>query len=105
MCKYCVERCPTNALPEKVGAKVRVNEIIELVRADLIEKGFARGKVADLLNNLRRTHNPWGSPAERRTSWTQGLPVKVATDNAPKPSSFAAPIHTMRRAKNWPEKL
>jgi Fe-S oxidoreductase len=65
-------------LPEKVGAKVRVNEIIELVRADLIEKGFARGKVADLLNNLRRTHNPWGLPAERRTSWAQGLPVKVA---------------------------
>jgi Fe-S oxidoreductase len=81
MCKYCVERCPTNALPDKFEAKVRVNEIIELIRADLIEKGFAHGKVGELLLNLRRTHNPWGLPAERRMAWTKGLPVKMATKN------------------------
>ncbi|MGC8937278.1 MAG: 4Fe-4S dicluster domain-containing protein, partial [Candidatus Methanomethylicaceae archaeon] len=78
MCKYCVERCPTNALPEKFEAKVRVNEIIELVRADMIEKGFAPTKVSELLLNLRRTYNPWGFPAEKRMAWTEGLPVKEA---------------------------
>ena len=57
--------------------------MVELLRSELLENGFAPPKVKDLFLNLKKTHNPWGCPPNQRMDWTKGLPI----DSQPKTDS------------------
>ncbi len=54
-CKDCERRCPSN---------IRVVEIIEATRADLVEAGCALPAHKRIVKNIRETKNPYGETRE-----------------------------------------
>ena len=67
-CRACVDACPM--LIEHVDA------VVDLRRGETLERGAAPG-AAGLFEALKGTDNHTGRPAEARTAWTAGLPVRT----------------------------
>jgi len=64
-CKDCERRCPSN---------IKVVEIVEAARADLVEAGLALPAHKKIIENIRATKNPYGDT----TVTDFGVPVKKA---------------------------
>ncbi len=64
-CKDCERRCPSN---------IRVVDIVEAARADLVEAGFVLPAHKRIIENVRRTKNPYGETAAVEL----GVPVRKA---------------------------
>lgn len=81
-CRWCTERCPINIeYPTKPpNLRIDIPEMIENFRADLLERGFVPAKVKEMLLNIRRTYNPWGSPSGKRMAWSKGFTVETLSD-------------------------
>jgi Fe-S oxidoreductase/nitrate reductase gamma subunit len=68
-CGACLYVCPAFINP--------LDEIIDLRRYQSLTTGKLPKSVADTLRNFERQGNPWGMPPEQRTSWADGLGVRV----------------------------
>lgn len=72
-CNNCVKRCPRG---------VEIIDVMRALRRAVTELGIA--KVPDSLRitikNISAVGNPLGEPEDKRTSWTQGLDVKLHTE-------------------------
>lgn len=78
-CGACVETCP-------VGVE-HVDLLVDVRRA-LVMKSRLEPTMSATLDNLARTANPFGLPAEQRLAWAAGLPVSAKVErvdpNAPR---------------------
>jgi Fe-S oxidoreductase len=74
-CKWCTERCQINVdyFSRPPNLLIDTPKMVELLRTELLEEGYTPPKVKELLLNIRRTHNPWGSPPNQRIEWAKGL--------------------------------
>ncbi|HSP19992.1 MAG TPA: (Fe-S)-binding protein, partial [Myxococcaceae bacterium] len=68
-CGACVRECP-------VGIE-HVDHIIDLRRNLVMVEARFPAAGAQMLRDLERTSNPWGSGAAERVDWTAGLGVRV----------------------------
>jgi Fe-S oxidoreductase len=64
-CKDCERRCPSN---------IRVVDIVEAARADLVEAGLALPAHKKIIENIRKTKNPYGETIDVDF----GVPLKKA---------------------------
>jgi len=64
-CKDCERRCPSN---------IKVVDIVEAVRADLVEAGCVLPAHKRVIDNVRKTKNPYGETA----AIDLGVPIKEA---------------------------
>ena len=64
-CKDCERRCPSN---------IRVVDIVEAARADLVEAGCVLPAHKKVIENIRKTKNPYGET----TTVDFGVPIKKA---------------------------
>lgn len=71
-CRACVEACPM--MIEHVDA------IVDLRRAETLERGAAPGKAATVLEELKFADNAGGLPAERRVDWASDLALPLVRD-------------------------
>ena len=67
-CGACIKKCPTFVNP--------VDEVVDLRRYQVLTTGSVQKYVGDVLRNVERQGNPWGMPADDRTTWTEGLGVR-----------------------------
>lgn len=67
-CGACLKRCPALINP--------IDQVIDLRRYQVLTTGDMQKSVGDVLRNVERQGNPWGMPAEDRTSWADGLGVR-----------------------------
>jgi Fe-S oxidoreductase len=66
-CNACVAICPQEVKPP---------EVITSLRSKLVETGHIPQEVSDVLENIYRRNNPWGSPKGERAKWAEGLSLK-----------------------------
>ncbi|NIR87214.1 disulfide reductase, partial [Candidatus Bathyarchaeota archaeon] len=59
-CGFCKERCPLGV------DTVKINEIL---RAELVKKGFTRPEHDAFTKRIERVNNPYGEPHEERMKW------------------------------------
>jgi Fe-S oxidoreductase len=80
-CNWCTERCPINVeyATRPPNLLIDTPKMVELLRTELLESGFAPPEVKELLLNVRRVHNPWGSPPNQRMEWTKGILPEPST--------------------------
>jgi Fe-S oxidoreductase len=64
-CKDCERRCPSN---------IRVVDIVEAARADLVEAGLALPAHKKIIENIRKTKNPYGETIDADF----GVPLRKA---------------------------
>ena len=82
-CRWCTERCPINVeyATRPPNLLIDTPKLVELLRSELLENGFAPPKVRDLLLNIKRVYNPWGSAPDHRMEWAKGLPTEPSAES------------------------
>jgi Fe-S oxidoreductase len=68
-CGACVRECP-------VGIE-HIDHIVDLRRNLVMVETRVPAAGASMLRDLERTNNPWGSGANERLDWTEGLDIRV----------------------------
>lgn len=71
-CGACEAACP-------VGIRY-VGPILEMRRHQFMMRGAAPSQLGRVFQALERRHNPYGSPAEDRARWAEGLDVRLLKD-------------------------
>jgi len=71
-CNTCAERCPRGLEPSK---------LIRALRGYMIEEGHIAKSVIDALESAYKYGNPFNMPKQKRADWTEGMPVKKASES------------------------
>ena len=73
-CRACMEICPV--------ANEHMNKIIELRRNLILEQAQAPETVIAALKSIESRGHPWRGTTSTRTDWTEGLEVKLLSEDA-----------------------
>jgi len=79
MCGACREKCLGNFGRIQNPDEFKWTNLIEcfqLMRAQLVERGFVPPKVKDFLQHVMNHGNPWGEPASERGQWLKDAGIK-----------------------------
>jgi Fe-S oxidoreductase len=71
-CGACMRECPVDI--------EHVDTIVDLRRNLVMAESRFPAEAGTLLRNLERTSNPWGLPQSDRSSWADGLDVRVIAE-------------------------
>lgn len=78
ICGYCTARCPTNALPLKLGVHVDPAAATEALRADVVNAGVEFEPYKDILRAIEEENNPYWELHEKRKEWLKAVGIKPA---------------------------
>lgn len=71
LCGACEEICKT------FMGGVKIKEIIELARSQIVERADVPAKIKEFLENIYKYGNPYGIPGKKREDWANGLDINV----------------------------
>ena len=76
-CGACVRECPVDI--------EHIDTIVDLRRNLVMAESRFPPEAAPMLRGIEGSENPWGQPASGRTTWTEGLEVRVLVAGDPAP--------------------
>jgi Fe-S oxidoreductase len=76
-CGACVRECPVDI--------EHIDTIVDLRRNLVMAESRFPPEAAPMLRGIEGSGNPWGQPASGRTTWTEGLEVRVLAPGEPAP--------------------
>jgi Fe-S oxidoreductase/nitrate reductase gamma subunit len=76
-CGACVRECPVDI--------EHIDTIVDLRRNLVMAESRFPPEAAAMLRGIEGSENPWGQPAFGRTTWTEGLEVRVLAPGEPAP--------------------
>jgi Fe-S oxidoreductase/nitrate reductase gamma subunit len=73
-CRSCQEQCPAFIEP--------INKIIEMRRYQVLEQAHFPEAAMGALKSIEQRGHPWRGTMSSRTDWTEGLDIKLISDDA-----------------------